>query len=188
MSSLKETFNSYYDRFFATKPIDGEVCHRDILKCFEYSGESKKYARAKKDILVHKATRVSPFDRNYSITSLTIPKGTRVHLGSNYHRDGTPSDSNNLDHMKCRAEEARVVKADINSERTTSCSIYPDAMKVDYTNGQVVKPSEFFDQEFYMRCYENEDTDYSCVKDPDVTCKGGIHFFLRKSYAEQYVK
>ena len=192
MSSFKETFNSCYNWFFATKPIDGEVCHRDILKCFEYSGWSKKYARAKEDILVHKATRVNDsnllFDRTHSITSLIIPKGTRVHLGLNYHRHGTPYDFNDLDYMKCRAEEARVVQADVEGKRTTTYSIYSEERSIAYTNGQVVKPSEFFDQEFYAKCYESEQTDQACDREYDVTCKGGIHFFLRKSYAERYGK
>lgn len=196
MASLKETFWSYYSGFFSTKSsaklIDGEECHNDILKCFEYSGDSKKYARAKEDIEVYKATRV--FEDNekkgHCVTTLIIPKGARVHLGNNYQKYTMPQEVDKyLQPVKCRAEEVRVVKTDSISQPNKSYSFYllwngKEMVRTVYKNGETVKPNRFYDQETIMECSEYD----GCADISDVTCASGIHFFLRKSYAEQYGK
>lgn len=193
MSTLKSTFWQVYDKIFPYKipdgVIDGAVCDQDILKCFEYAKNSNKYARAKADLLVYKATLNHEDDRSndksYSITSLTVPKGTRVHLGPNYQRES--SHHEDIDRSKCRAEEARVVKADIRGRRNITWSWYTmwnggRRVRMPYKNGETVKPSNFYDRETAETC----DEDNYCYMMNDVTCAGGIHFFLRKDHADKY--
>lgn len=193
MSAVKSIFWEVYDQVFPYKipkgVIDGEVCHNDILECFEYAENSNKYARAKEDLLVYKATLnhedEKDDDKSYSITSLTIPKGTRVHLGPDYQRDG--SHFGNVNRSKCRAAEVRVVNADIRGWRDITWSWYTirngmKRVRTPYKSGETVKPREFYDRETQETC----DADNNCATFSDVTCAGGIHFFLRKDYAKRY--
>ena len=191
MSSAKETFRSYYNKFFPSPPpkgsIDGEVCDQDILKCFEYDKQSRKYARAKEDITVYKATRdhEQGDDKSYSVTSLTIPKGTRVHLGKNHQKNET--NLRDLERAKCRAEKVQVVKADIHEGRRDTTWSYHSVWngetrtRTPYRNGETVKPSHFYDRETIMYCDED-----NCYEEDDVTCEGGIHFFFLQDYAKRY--
>ena len=189
-NTVTNAFWGFYGRFFSTK-LNGEVCDKDILRCFEYEKESKKYARAKEDIQVYKSTIDHDDDnkKGYSVTTLTIPKGTRVHLGNNYQKEAPTQEVDRYLHaVKCRAEEARVDKADIRGERKITYSRYTTwngqkLARTAYKSGEPVKPSSFYDKEKGVECDE-----WDCAEIYDMTCQGGIHFFLRKEFADQYGK
>lgn len=155
--SFTDSFWLYYGKLFSPKPsfnvIDGEVCHNDILKCFEYSGDSRKYAHAKEDIQAYKGIKAEEYG-GYYVTKIIIPKGARVHLGRFYQKNAT-NIGDATRNTQCRSEEAKIV--DSQGKTVT------------------LKPMEFHDQETirWTDCKGHEHNN------DDVTYEAGLRFSLR---------
>jgi hypothetical protein len=171
-------------RYHQTPIIDGRDCLRNMEKYFDRDGERYAFVKGDISIRVTKATKCSEY--HDCITSLIIPFGTRVHLGSlwwttnNYSSKHYYSDEllTPFFERKCRSVFA-YVEGSIAHDTISKTPYYPVKVYSKYDH--------FFQYQNKEIVYPQQDG-FSYRQTGNTSCGGGIHFFFDYRDSLKYIK